>query len=104
MRLLFVLTIATAFSLPISAQAGKGGGGGGGPKTPASNGASQQTTKATSTSVRKAGGHSPVEYVKKSTGGGTSGKVSTHPKPAAEDDHYLTLDGIKGESSDQKLK
>jgi hypothetical protein len=114
MRLLFVLTIATAFALPISAQAGsKGGGGssgsGGGSKAPASNAASQQTPKGTSVTVRKAGEDFPAVSVKKPTvgGGGStsssgsgSSKVNPTPKPAAEADKLINVEGVAGESQD----
>ena len=117
MRVLFALTIAAAFALPISAQAGHGGGGGGGggggSKAAATNAASKQTTTGTSTSVRKAAGHAPVEYVKKSTGGSGgsnsssgsgSSKVNPTPKPAAKGDTLLKLEGIGGESKDDDKK
>jgi hypothetical protein len=99
MRVLFALTIASAFALPISAEAANNSGGGGS-KGPASTTASKQTP-----SVRNGGDTSGVLSVKKSPGGGT-GKVtkSPAPKPAAQGDEYLKIDGIKGESLDETHK
>jgi hypothetical protein len=91
MRLLSALTIAALFALPIIAQAEDKGNGAG----PSSSGG-HSNQGAGAGKVDAAGGTG-------SSSGGT-GKVAPGPKPAAQEDHFLKLDGIDGESQDDKHK
>ena len=93
MRLLSALTIAALFALPIIAQAEDKGNGAG---SSSSGGHSNQGAGAGK--VAAAGGAGS-----QGSSGGT-GKVTPGPKPAAQEDYFLTLDGIKGESQDDKHK
>ena len=112
MRVLFALTIITAFALPISAQAGHGGGGsgggGGGRSTnkgaPTGAGTTKDAISAHPSTTSGAGARkgtsvgglsSAVSGAGASKGTGSGGSA---PKPAARDDKFLTLDGIQGES------
>jgi hypothetical protein len=93
MRLLSALTIVALFALPIIARAEDKGNGAG---SSSSGGHSNQGAGAGK--VDAAGGAGS-----QGSSGGT-GKVTPGPKPAAQSDTFLTLDGIKGESLDDKHK
>jgi hypothetical protein len=93
MRLLSALTIVAAFAMPISAWAGDKGGGG---SSSSSGHSSGQGSGAGKVNAAAATG--------KQSGSGGTGKVTSGPKPAAQEDYFLTLDGIKGESQDDKHK
>ena len=93
MRLLFALTIVALFALPINAQAEDKGSGAG-----SSSSAGHSNQGAGAGKVNASGGTGSQG----SSGG--AGKVTPGPKPAAQSDTFLTLDGIKGESQDDKHK
>jgi len=114
MRVLLALTIVTAFALPISAQAGHGGGSGGsgGGSTnkgmPTGAGTTKGATSAHSSTASGAGAvKRKIISAHPSTASGAAagkgtGNGSSTPKPAAQEDRFLTLDGIQGESADDK--
>src|ERR1700722_20068539 len=93
MRLLSALAILALFALPIIAQAEDKGNGAG---SSSSGGHSNQGAGAGK--VDAAGGAGS-----EGSSGGT-GKVTPGPKPAAQEDHFLKLEGIDGESQDDKHK
>ena len=85
MRLLFALTIVAAFALPISAQA-----------------EDKATAGAPNTAPAPSESLSPCSGPANGTCRDGTGSVTN--APAAKGDKFLTLDGIKGESQDDKHK
>ena len=93
MRLLSALTIVALFALPIIAQAEDKG-----------NGAGSSSSGGHSNQGASAGKVDAASGARSQGSSGDTGKVTPGPKPAAQEDYFLTLDGIKGESQDDKHK